>query len=108
MAPSTPPPPSRVSLAALTMASTSSPVISPSTTSRRGMVLPVPDVAGIDMDEAGARIKAHPAHLQRPRRLPDLEDRHTREADVHGVAVHVLAVARNARTDAREPGIALG
>src|SRR6185295_5864206 len=108
IAPSTPPPPSKDSLAALTIASTSSRVMSPSMTSRRVMVLPVADRTGIEMDEAGARVEAHAAHLQRARRLPDLEHRHAREADVHRVAVHVLAVLRHAAADARQPGIVLG
>src|SRR6185503_20279881 len=107
MAPSTPPPPSRDSLAALTMASTSSRVMSPSTTSIVVM-LPVTDGTGVEMHEAGARIEADAAHLQRTRRLPDLEHRHARETDVHGVAVHVLAVARHAAAHAGEPGVGGG
>src|SRR3954471_6336443 len=108
MAPSTPPPPRRDSLAALTMASTSSCVMSPSMTSRRAMMLPVADRTGVEMDEAGARVEADAAHLQRARGLAHLEHRHAWEADVHRVAVHVLAVARHAAADAGEPRVGLG
>src|SRR5689334_3118352 len=108
MAPSTPPPPKRDSLAALTMASTSSRVMSPSMTSRRAIALPVADRTGVEMDEAGARIEADAAHLQRARGLADLEHRHARETNVHGVAVDVLAVARHAAADASQPRIMFG
>src|SRR4029079_15379686 len=101
MAPSTPPPPKRLSFAALTMASTSRRVMSPSTISMRGMslpvaTLPVPDRAGVEVDEARARIEADAAHVERVGGLAHLEHGDAREADVHGVAVHVLAVARHA------------
>src|SRR5262245_50584044 len=108
MAPSTPPPPSRLSLAALTIASTSRRVMSPSTISMRGILLPVTDGAGVEVDEARARIEADAAHVERVGGLADGEHRHTREADVHGVAVHVLAVARHAAADAGQPGIGRG
>src|SRR6185369_9205752 len=108
IAPSTPPPPSRDWLAALTMASTSSRVISPSMTSRRAMLLPVADRAGVEMDETGPRIESDAAHLQRACGHADLEHRHAGEADVHGVAVDVLAVARHAAAYARQPGIGFG
>src|SRR5882672_1377801 len=84
MAPSTPPPPNRLSLAALTMASTSRRVMSPSTTSMRAIWLPVADRAGVEMNEARARIEADPAHVEGAGDLPDLEHRHAGEADVHG------------------------
>src|SRR5262245_65161719 len=108
MAPSTPPPPRRLSLAALTIASTSRRVMSPSTISMLGMISPVANGAGVEVDETRPRIEADAAHVERVGGLADLEHRHAREADVHGVAVHVLAVARHAAADAGQPGVARG
>src|SRR6266536_4532266 len=70
--------------------------------------LPVAYRACIDMDEARARVETDAAHAQRTRNLPDLEHRHAGHADVHRVAVHVLAVAGDAAADARQPGVGGG
>src|SRR6476660_6184880 len=70
--------------------------------------LPVAHGTGINMDEARARIEAYAAHAERTCNLPDLQHRHAGHADVHGVAVNVLAVAGHAAVDARQPGVGGG
>src|SRR5882757_7584027 len=70
--------------------------------------LPIANGAGIDMDEARARIEADAAHTERTRDLPDLKHRYAGHSDVHGVAFHVLAVVGHAAADARQPGVGSG
>src|ERR1044072_3512549 len=71
-------------------------------------LLPVAYRARIDMDEYRARVETASTHAQRAPHLPDLEPRHAGHADVHRVAVHVLAVAGHAAADARQPGVGGG
>ena len=66
-----------------------------------GHARPVADAAGIEMDEGRSRgrIEADAAALQAQAGEADLLERHVRNVEVHGVAEHVLAEARHARTN---------
>ena len=69
---------------------------------------PVTDAAGIEMDEGRSRgrVEADAAALQAQARIANLFKRYARDKEIHGVAEHVLAVARHARgTAAAEHGI---
>src|SRR5262249_48938758 len=90
------------------MASTSRRVMSASTISMPIIALPVTDRAGVEVDEARARIEADATHVERARHLADLEGRETGEHHVDGVAVDVLAVRRHAATDACQPRVGRG
>ena len=64
-----------------------------------GHARPVPDVAGIEMDEGRSRgrIEADAAALQPQPGKADLLQRHVRDVEIHRVAQHVLAEAGHAR-----------
>ena len=71
---------------------------------------PVPDAAGIEMDErrSGGRIEPDAATLQPKPGGADLLERHFRNVEIDGVAEHMLAVAGHPRGTAAEHGIGGG
>jgi hypothetical protein len=71
---------------------------------------PVPNAAGIEMDERRSRCRVEPdaAALQAKPGEADLLERHVWNVEVHGVAEHVLAEARHARGTAAEHGVGAG
>ncbi len=75
-----------------------------------GHARPVPDAAGIEMDErrSRSRIEADAAALQPQAGEADLLQRHVRNEEVHGVAEHMLAEARHPGRTAAQHGVGGG
>ena len=71
---------------------------------------PVTDAAGVEMDErrAGGRIETDAAALQPQPGIPDLLERDARNEEIHRMAEHMLAEARDARRAATEHGVGGG
>ena len=71
---------------------------------------PVPNAAGVEVNErrARGRIEADAAALQAQAGKADLLQRHARNVEVHRVAEHVLAVARDARERRRSIALVAG
>src|SRR6188768_2989825 len=61
-----------------------------------GPALPVPNAAGIDVNEVGRRVEPHAAKFQRRGGGSKVIEPDTREANVDGLANHVQAAAGNA------------
>ena len=75
-----------------------------------GHARPVPDRAGVQMDEgrAGGRIEADAAALQTKAGGADIFQRHARNVEVHRMAQHVLGKPRHAGRAAAEHGVGGG
>src|SRR5258705_11604641 len=71
---------------------------------------PVPNAAGIEMDERRSRCRIEPdaAALQAKPGEADLLKRYVRNVEIHGVAEHVLAEAGHPRGTAAEHGVGGG
>src|SRR5216683_6773593 len=71
---------------------------------------PVPNAAGIEMDEGRSRCRVEPdaAALQAKPGEADLLKRYVRNVEIHGVAEHVLAEAGYPRRSAAQHGVGRG
>src|SRR5258708_40006750 len=71
---------------------------------------PVPNAAGIEMDERRSRCRIEPdaAALQAKPGEADLLKRYVRNVEIHGVAEHVLAEAGHPRGTAAPHGVGSG
>ena len=68
-----------------------------------GHARPVPNAAGVEMDERRSRCRIEPdaTALQTEPGEADLLERHVRNDEIHGVAEHVLAEAGDALRERR-------